>query len=165
MQKMQETPVLSLGLEGGGNGSQPSILAWKINPVDKGAWQTTVHGVAKSQTWLINWACTHTIEHKPEKKRPEEAEKKTMRKAKRKEEKRGRMTNKKRKWENKNIREGNGNPLQYTFQRIPWNSGRLQSKESQRVRHNWATNTHANTEKMIIMGKIPWKIKRKHEKE
>ena len=28
-----------------------SILAWK-NPMDRGAWQGTVHGVAKSQIWL-----------------------------------------------------------------------------------------------------------------
>ena len=25
------------------------------------AWQTTVHGVAKSQTWLSNWAYMHTL--------------------------------------------------------------------------------------------------------
>ena len=28
-----------------------SILAWRI-PMDKGAWRATVHGVAKSYTWL-----------------------------------------------------------------------------------------------------------------
>ena len=28
-----------------------SILAWRI-PMDRGAWRSTVHGVAKSQTWL-----------------------------------------------------------------------------------------------------------------
>ena len=28
-----------------------SILAWRI-PMDRGAWQATVHGVAKSQTQL-----------------------------------------------------------------------------------------------------------------
>ena len=28
-----------------------SILAWRI-PMDRGAWRATVHGVAKSQTWL-----------------------------------------------------------------------------------------------------------------
>ena len=32
------------------------ILAWK-NPIHRGAWQATVQGVAKSQTWLS----THTI--------------------------------------------------------------------------------------------------------
>ena len=31
-----------------------SILAWK-NPMDRGAWWATVHGVTKSQTRLSNW--------------------------------------------------------------------------------------------------------------
>ena len=36
---------------------------------------------------------------------------------------------------------GNGNPLQYSAWRIPWTEepGGLQSKESQRVRYDWAT--------------------------
>ena len=34
---------------GGGHATHSSILAWRI-PMDRGAWQTTVHGVAKSQT-------------------------------------------------------------------------------------------------------------------
>ena len=38
---------------------------------------------------------------------------------------------------------GNGNPLQYLAWRIPWTEGpgRLQSTGSQRVRHDWVTNT------------------------
>ena len=32
-----------------------NIVAWRI-PMDRGAWQTTVHGVAKSRTWLSDWA-------------------------------------------------------------------------------------------------------------
>ena len=32
-----------------------SILAWKI-PVDRGAWQATVHGIVKSQTYLSDLA-------------------------------------------------------------------------------------------------------------
>ena len=32
-----------------------SIVAWRI-PMDRGAWQTTVYGVAKSWTWLSDWA-------------------------------------------------------------------------------------------------------------
>ena len=32
-----------------------SLLAWK-NPMDREAWQATVHGVAKSWTWLSIWA-------------------------------------------------------------------------------------------------------------
>ena len=34
-----------------------SILAWRI-PMDRGTWQATVHGVAKSQTQLSNLAYT-----------------------------------------------------------------------------------------------------------
>ena len=37
------------------------------NPMDRGAWQTTVHEVTKSWTWLSNWAhvhaCTHIYTH------------------------------------------------------------------------------------------------------
>ena len=34
-------------------GTHSSILAWE-NPMDRGAWWATVHGVAKSQTQLSN---------------------------------------------------------------------------------------------------------------
>ena len=46
--------VLSLAREDPleeGIASHPNILAWRI-PVDRGAWQATVHGVAKSWTRL-----------------------------------------------------------------------------------------------------------------
>ena len=49
---MQETLVLYLGLEDpleNGMATHSSILAWRI-PMDKGVWQATVHGVAKSHT-------------------------------------------------------------------------------------------------------------------
>ena len=36
-----------------GMATHSSILAWRI-PMDRGAWQATVHGVAKSQTRLSN---------------------------------------------------------------------------------------------------------------
>ena len=36
---------------GGGHGHLLHILAWRI-PMDRGAWQATVHGVAKSRTRL-----------------------------------------------------------------------------------------------------------------
>ena len=54
MQEMQETLVQSLvwedPLEGGhGNPLQYSCLE---NPMDRGAWQATVHGVANSRTGL-----------------------------------------------------------------------------------------------------------------
>ena len=51
---MWETWVQSLGWEDPleeGMATHSSILAWRI-PMDTGAWQATVHGVTKSQTWL-----------------------------------------------------------------------------------------------------------------
>ena len=51
---MWETWVLSLGWENPLEevmASYSNILAWRI-PMDRGAWQTTVHGVTKSQSWL-----------------------------------------------------------------------------------------------------------------
>ena len=49
---MQETWVQSLGGEdplGEGMATHSSILTWRI-PMDRGAWQATVHGVTKSWT-------------------------------------------------------------------------------------------------------------------
>ena len=51
---MWETWVWSLGWQDPleeGMVTHSSILAWRI-PMDRGSWQATVHGVAKSQTWL-----------------------------------------------------------------------------------------------------------------
>ena len=48
--------------EGNGNPLQYSCLE---NPIDGGAWWAAVHGVARSQTWLINFTCTfhfHALE-------------------------------------------------------------------------------------------------------
>ena len=48
---MWETRVQSLGQEDPlekGVATHSSILAWRINPMEKGAWQATDHGVAKS---------------------------------------------------------------------------------------------------------------------
>ena len=53
---MQKTWVLSLGWEDPleeGMATQSSILAWRI-PMDRGAWQATVHEVEKSRTQLNN---------------------------------------------------------------------------------------------------------------
>ena len=50
----QETSVGSLGWEDPleeGMAISSSILAWRI-PMDRGAWQSTVHGVSKSGTQL-----------------------------------------------------------------------------------------------------------------
>ena len=49
---MRETWVQSLGWEDPleeGMAIYSSILAWRI-PMDRGAWQATVHGVTKSRT-------------------------------------------------------------------------------------------------------------------
>ena len=51
-----EAWVQSLGWEDPleeGMATHSSILAWRI-PMDKGAWQVTVHGVTKSQTQLTD---------------------------------------------------------------------------------------------------------------
>ena len=51
---MWKTWVWSLGWEDPleeGMATHSSILAWRI-PMDRGAWQATVYGVTKSQTWL-----------------------------------------------------------------------------------------------------------------
>ena len=51
---LQETQVQSLGLEDPleeGIATHSSILAWRI-PMERGAWQATVHGVTKSQMQL-----------------------------------------------------------------------------------------------------------------
>ena len=51
---MQDTWVWSLGWDDPlekGMATHSNILAWRI-PMDRGAWQTTVHGVTKSQSWL-----------------------------------------------------------------------------------------------------------------
>ena len=44
---------------GVGNGS-PFQYSCLENPMDRGAWQTTIHGIAKSWTWLRTHTHTHT---------------------------------------------------------------------------------------------------------
>ena len=44
--------------EGNGNPLQYSCLE---NPMDRGAWQVTVHGVAKSQTRLSDFTSLHHL--------------------------------------------------------------------------------------------------------
>ena len=46
--------------EGNGNPLQYSCLD---NPMDRGNWQATIHGVTKCQTWLSACAHTHTHTH------------------------------------------------------------------------------------------------------
>ena len=47
---------------GGGNGN-PFQYSCLKNPMDRGAWWATVHGITKSQAQLRNWAHTHTHTH------------------------------------------------------------------------------------------------------
>ena len=57
---MRETRVRSLCQEDPlekGMGTHSSILAWK-NPMDGGAWQSTVHGITKSRTRLNSFTFT-----------------------------------------------------------------------------------------------------------
>ena len=44
---------------GGGN-EDPLQYSCLGNPMDRGAWRATVHGVTKSRTLLITCVCTHT---------------------------------------------------------------------------------------------------------
>ena len=56
----QEIQVWSLDWRrcpGGGNGN-PLQYSCLGNPVDRGVWQATVHGVTKTQTRLGNWTTT-----------------------------------------------------------------------------------------------------------
>ena len=43
---------------------QPTPYSCLKNPMDRGAWQATVHGVANSQTWLSYWAHCKTKLHR-----------------------------------------------------------------------------------------------------
>ena len=65
MQETQETQLLSLHgedpLEEGGGHGNPLQYSCLEDPMDRGAWQATVHGVAKSSTWLKRLSMrTHT---------------------------------------------------------------------------------------------------------
>ena len=42
----------------GGSSGIPPQNSYLGHPMDKGVWQATIHGVAKSWTQLRNWACT-----------------------------------------------------------------------------------------------------------
>ena len=60
---VQETRVQSLGLEDPleeGMATHSSILVWRI-PMDREAWRTIVHGVAKSLTQLIDYSFTFIL--------------------------------------------------------------------------------------------------------
>ena len=57
--------ILSIGCKDPleeGMATHSSILAWSI-PMDRGAWQAIVHGVAKSQTQLSHWEQPNTVQN------------------------------------------------------------------------------------------------------
>ena len=47
---------------GEGNGN-PLLYPCLENPMDRGAWRATVHGIAKSWIWQSNYTHTHTHTH------------------------------------------------------------------------------------------------------
>ena len=48
--------IPGLGRSPGRQNGNPLQYSCQENPMDRGAWWATVHGVAKSQTWLSYWA-------------------------------------------------------------------------------------------------------------
>ena len=62
-----------MGFSDGANGKEPTCLTgrhkrhrfdpWVENPMDRGAWQDTVHGIAKSQTRLKQLSTVHSTQH------------------------------------------------------------------------------------------------------
>ena len=48
--------IPGLGRSPGGENGSLLLYSCLENPVDRGAWRATVHGVAKSWTWQSNWA-------------------------------------------------------------------------------------------------------------
>ena len=56
---MQETGVWSLGQEDPLEEEMELQYSCLENPMGRGAWQTIVHRVTKSWTWLSSWTCTH----------------------------------------------------------------------------------------------------------
>ena len=63
MQETQETWLQSLGWEDSPGGGQGNPLQYSCleNPMDREAWQATVHVVTKSQRRLKDLACTHPV--------------------------------------------------------------------------------------------------------
>ena len=67
MQEAQETWVRSLGWEDPGNGN-PLLYSCPENPMDRGAWRATVHGIVELNTtehacitYVISFPLTETM--------------------------------------------------------------------------------------------------------
>ena len=54
--RTQGVKVFSNLLSREGNGN-PLQYSCQENPMERGTWRATIHGVIKSQTWLSDWAC------------------------------------------------------------------------------------------------------------
>ena len=54
--------IPELGRSCGGGYSYPLQYSCLENPMNRGAWRATVHGAAKSRTWL-KWFSTHAQKH------------------------------------------------------------------------------------------------------
>ena len=52
--------ILGLGRSPGVGNGNPLQYSCLENPMDRGVWWATVHRIAKSWTWLNDWAYTHT---------------------------------------------------------------------------------------------------------
>ena len=52
--------IPALGRSPGGWHGNPLQCSCLESPMDRGAWQATVHGVPECQTWVSNWALTHS---------------------------------------------------------------------------------------------------------
>ena len=59
---LPKPPAFRTHLREEGN-DNPLQDSWLENPMDRGAWQAIVHGVAKSQTRLSDYTHTHTHTH------------------------------------------------------------------------------------------------------
>ena len=53
--------ILGLGRPPGGGNGNPLQYSCLENPMDRGTWQATVHGVTKSQTGLVIYHAHHNL--------------------------------------------------------------------------------------------------------
>ena len=119
--------IPALGRFPGGGHGNPLQYSCLGNPMDRGVWPLTVHGVTKSRLQLNNWTCSwvnltvYVTCPKSHKSNNFFFFLATL---------------------DQLVREGNGTPLQYFAWKIPWmeEPGRLQSMGSLEVGHNWVTS-------------------------
>ena len=105
---------------GRGHGTHSSFLAWRI-PMDRGIWQATVHGVAKSQTRLSDATSQVVLVVKNQTAMQETFERGVLSLG-----------------QDNPLEKGMATPSSILAWRIPWTEvlGGLQSMGSQRIRHD-----------------------------